>query len=56
MRFDVASAQGRDLAVRYAVRGVPTLIVFNGEGEAVLQQIGRINKDSVLSTLTRMKQ
>ena len=56
MRFDVASAQGREIGAKYAVRGVPTLIVFNGAGEAVLQQVGRIDRDSVLSTLTRIKQ
>jgi len=56
MRFDVMSSEGREIAARYAVRGLPTLVVFDGTGEAVLQQVGRIDKDSVLSTLSHIQQ
>lgn len=42
---------GRALSGRYAVRGVPTLIVLNANGKATLRQVGRIQQESVLEAV-----
>ena len=51
VNVDVMSRVGREIASRHGVRGVPALIVFNGAGETLLRQIGRVDKDSVLGTI-----
>ena len=40
IRFDVMSRVGRQAAARFGVRAVPTLILINGDGEALLTQVG----------------
>jgi thioredoxin-like negative regulator of GroEL len=35
VRFNVSDEQGRDVAIRYGVRSLPTTIVVDGEGEVV---------------------
>jgi len=56
VRLNVLSAEGRELAVRWGVRGVPTLIVFDGKGETILRQVGRLQKDAVLQVLAQIEQ
>ena len=51
-RLNIASAAGRQLASRYGIRLLPTLLVLDGEGRPVLQQVGRISKDVVLSAVS----
>ena len=51
VRINVASRNGGALASGYGVRGVPALIVFNGDGEIVLSQAGRIGRDAVLQSV-----
>jgi thioredoxin-related protein len=51
MRVDVASRNGGALASGYGVRGVPVLIVFNGDGEIVLSQAGRIDREAVMQSV-----
>lgn len=51
VRVNVASRNGGALASVYGVRGVPALIVFNGDGEIVLSQAGRIGRDAVLQSV-----
>ena len=46
-RFNVLSRIGRQAAVHYGVRGTPTLIVVDGQGEMVLSQIGIIRPGAV---------
>lgn len=38
VRFDVMSQLGRQAAGQYGVRGTPTLIVVDGQGQPVLAQ------------------
>jgi thioredoxin-like negative regulator of GroEL len=40
IRLDVMSQVGQQAARRYGVRGVPTLVVVDGAGQAVLGQVG----------------
>ena len=54
IRLSVASRAGATLAGRYGVRGIPTLILFDGAGDPVLIQVGRLKKDSVLQMVTRL--
>jgi thiol-disulfide isomerase/thioredoxin len=51
VRVDVASRNGSALASGYGVRGVPALIVFNGDGEIVLSQAGRVNREAVVQSV-----
>lgn len=38
-----------DLAVKYGVRGIPTLVLVNEEGNVVDRLVGNITKDHILS-------
>jgi len=40
LRFSVTSQLGNQLAGRYGVRGVPTIVVLDGSGQVVAQSIG----------------
>ena len=56
VRLNALSVEGRELAARWGIRGVPTLIVFDGKGETVLRQVGRLQKDTVLRVLAQIEQ
>jgi thioredoxin-related protein len=47
LRLSVGSAVGRALAARYGVRGVPTFVLFDGEGRIVHHQAGRLDAESM---------
>lgn len=51
-RLSAMSQEGAALARRYGVRGLPTLIVFDGQGQPVLTEIGRLQRDAVLGAVT----
>jgi len=51
VRVSTGSISGNQLAQRYGVRGIPALLVIDGEGEVVLRQIGRIKREPVLQAL-----
>jgi thioredoxin-related protein len=55
VRLNTTSRQGLELAQRFGVRGVPTLIVFDGSGDAMLRQVGRLNKGGVLEMLKSLQ-
>jgi thioredoxin-related protein len=48
VRLGVMSGLGVDAARRYGVRGVPTLIVFDGAGGIAAQSVGMPNRDVVV--------
>lgn len=50
-RLDVASAQGGELAARYGVRGVPTVLVFDGRGDLAVTLPGRVRRADVLAAI-----
>ena len=47
LRLSATSGVGRQLGARYGVRGVPTFFLFDGNGEMVSYQVGRIDADQV---------
>jgi thioredoxin-related protein len=40
IRLDVMSQVGRQAARHYGVRGLPTLVLVDGDGQATLTQVG----------------
>lgn len=54
VRLSVVEGAGRELAVRYGVRSLPTLIVLDGNGLVVLKQAGRPSREDVLSAVDRL--
>ena len=51
VRLSALSREGAELAGRYGVRGLPTLIVFDGQGQPVLTEVGRLRRDAVLEAV-----
>jgi thioredoxin-related protein len=45
LRLNAMSSVGRQLGARHGVRGVPTFLLFDGAGEMVHAQWGRIDAD-----------
>ena len=45
LRLSAWSPVGRQLSARYGVRGVPTFLLFDGKGELVHHQVGRLDPD-----------
>ena len=51
LRLGVMDDVGGELAMRYGVRGVPTLVVLNGAGEVVLKQTGVLDRAAVVAAV-----
>ncbi len=51
IRIDALSGIGRPAALRYGVRAVPTLLVFNACGEEIDRQGGMINARRAIETV-----
>ncbi len=51
VRLNAMSRAGGTLASGWGVRGLPTLVVFDGDGEIVLRQVGRIHREAVLESV-----
>jgi hypothetical protein len=47
LRLDVTSRLGRQAAASYGVRGTPTLIVVDGQGQPVLTQVALVRPGAV---------
>ncbi len=43
LKLNVVSSVGRQLTSRYGVRGVPTFFLFDGAGQMVHYQVGRLD-------------
>ena len=48
VRLDVMSSVGRAAAARYGVRGLPTLVLVDGEGQPVYSQAGIVRPGPVI--------
>jgi len=48
VRLDVMSNVGRAAAARYGVRGLPTLVLVDGEGHPVFSQAGIVRPAPVI--------
>jgi thioredoxin-like negative regulator of GroEL len=51
LRLDAWRGAGRQAAGRYNVRGVPTFIVFDGDGQPVYHQVGLPNKEEIMERI-----
>jgi thioredoxin-related protein len=52
VRLSVMGQMGREIAHRYGVRGVPTFLVFDGQGELVGRQVGFPNRSEIKALVT----
>jgi len=48
IRLSLLSGLGKSVAQRYGVRGVPTIIIFDGNGDVVEQKSGIPNQQQVV--------
>lgn len=56
LRLSIMSGVGRRLASQYGVRGVPTFLLFDGTGNLVHYQVGKLDADRMkaeISSVTR---
>jgi len=54
IRLDVMSQLGGQIARRYGVSGMPTLLVFGNDGEIVYRQGGPPSKGKVLEVISSL--
>ena len=54
LRISLWSSLGRELATRYGVRGVPTFLLFDGSGEMMHYQVGRLDADRVKAEISSL--
>lgn len=54
IRLSLSSKPGRSAARRYGVRGIPTLIIFDGAGNVVEQRAGVPNRERIVETVKRL--
>lgn len=52
--MNVMDAVGRELAMRYGARGVPTFVLLNGAGEVAFRQIGMPDRDAIRAAVTEL--
>ena len=55
LRLSMSDSVGRQVAVRYMVRAVPTFVLLDGAGEVVLTQVGMPDREKItvlVSSLT----
>lgn len=54
VRLDIMSSIGRQAAAHYGVRGLPTLLLVDGQGDAVLTQVGLIRPGAVRAEVEQL--
>ncbi len=47
LKLSAWSSVGKELGARYGVRGVPTFLLFDGSGEMIHYQVGRLDAERV---------
>jgi thioredoxin-related protein len=45
---------GRELAIRYGVRSVPTLVLLDGNGDVVLKQAGVPRRGEIVAAVGQL--
>jgi thioredoxin-related protein len=55
LRLSAFSTVGRQLAARYGVRAVPTFLLFDGDGEMVHHQVGRLDANRIKSEIDALE-
>lgn len=51
LRLDLLSSVGQQAARHFGVRGLPTLLVVDGEGQVILTQVGLLRPGEVRSQI-----
>ena len=51
LRLNVMDGVGGQLAARYGVRGVPTFVLLDGDGQLVLTQVGMPKREEILAAV-----
>jgi thioredoxin-related protein len=54
LRLSVTDKVGRQLAMRYGVRGVPTRVLLDGNGNVVLTQAGPPQREEIRTAVERL--
>ena len=54
LRLDVASQLGRQVGGHFGIRGVPTLLVVDGNGQVVLTQVGLLRPAEVQARVEQL--
>jgi thioredoxin-related protein len=54
LRLGVTNGVGRELAIRYGVRSVPTLVLLNGNGDVVLKQAGLPRRGEIVAAVEQL--
>lgn len=54
VRVDAMTRVGAELARRYGVRGVPTLLVFDGAGQVVYSGVGLPDRQAITTAVDRV--
>ena len=52
VRLSVLSELGREVAQRHGVRGVPTFLVFDGQGNLIERQVGFPDRGKIKALVT----
>jgi len=55
LRLSIRSEVGKQLGVRYGVRGVPTFFLFDGTGEMISYQVGRLDASLVKAEIEALE-
>ncbi|MGD8967301.1 MAG: thioredoxin family protein [Anaerolineae bacterium] len=54
LRLGVMNGVGRELAIRYGVRSVPTLVLLDGNGDVVLKQAGSPRRGEIVAAVEQL--
>lgn len=54
LRLGVTNGVGRELAIRYGVRSVPTLVLLDGSGDVVLKQAGVPRRGEIVAAVEQL--
>lgn len=54
LRLSALSPVGRQVGARYGVRGVPTFFLFDGDGQMLHYQVGRLDPDRVKTDINSL--
>ena len=55
LRLSATSEVGKQLGARYGVRGVPTFFLFDGSGELISYQVGRLDANLVQAEIEALE-
>jgi thiol-disulfide isomerase/thioredoxin len=51
VRLNLLSKVGREAASRYGIRGVPTILILDPDGEVIYRHTGRPNRHEVVAQI-----